>query len=84
MSAFPCSGCGACCREVRGLLPAKADGSCVNLMPDMKTCAIYDSRPDVCRVEKMKPEGLSLNGWYAINLESCVKLREHYGIPEPA
>lgn len=84
MSAFPCSGCGACCLAVSPLLPAKADGSCLNLGADRKTCTIYADRPDVCRVDKMRPAGISENGWHALNLASCVALRQHYGIPELA
>ena len=57
--AFHCSRCGACClgldqypdEEMRAL--AGPDGSCKHLGPDRKTCTIYDTRPDFCRVDKM-------------------------------
>jgi len=53
---FPCTRCGACCRRV-GQSPmtkhlAGADGRCVHLTTD-NACAIYDSRPDICRVDLM-------------------------------
>ena len=53
---FPCTRCGACCRRV-GLSPvtrdlAGPDGACRHLSPD-STCSIYETRPDVCRIDLM-------------------------------
>jgi len=84
VSAFPCTGCGACCLSVAGLLPAKADGSCVNLAADRKTCTIYETRPLICRVDAMKPKELTTPEWHELNRLACIRLRAHHGIPEPA
>lgn len=54
---FLCSGCGACCRAAGKMngasygLPIKEDGSCAHLVGN--SCSIYNSRPDICRVDKM-------------------------------
>ena len=45
---FPCTKCAACCKQVRGLMPTKKDGSCVYLKEDR--CSIYEDRPDICRI----------------------------------
>jgi len=59
---FDCTGCGSCCRRVGKFIgklkelgfpyEVKEDGSCEMLGADNK-CKVYDSRPDVCSVEKM-------------------------------
>ncbi len=59
---FLCSGCGSCCRSIGSLTQedkiklefpynSKEDGSCEKLGEDGK-CTIYDTRPDICSVEK--------------------------------
>lgn len=66
---FPCTSCGACCAKVSGpyteWLPAlgypiRADGSCSNYDRWTKECMIYETRPDICRVEKICPTGMSM------------------------
>lgn len=79
---FNCTGCGACCLDVAGMLPAKPDRSCVNLGADRKTCLVYETRPLICRVDATKPAAFTLSQWRALNERACVTLREHYGIPE--
>ena len=51
---FPCTKCGACCMKAGelGFMPSKEDGSCIHLNED-NICDIYDTRPDICRIEKM-------------------------------
>lgn len=66
---FKCTGCGACCKtlDLFGLEELKKNGlktidgkTCENLKED-NTCGIYDTRPDMCRVnknwERLKEEG---------------------------
>ena len=53
---FSCDKCGACC-TLAGMIPelramALPNGQCVHLADDC-TCEIYDSRPDICRVDRM-------------------------------
>ena len=51
---FQCSCCGACCRRagLLGLMPQREDGACIHLDQDNK-CKIYETRPDMCRVNVM-------------------------------
>jgi Fe-S-cluster containining protein len=46
-----CTRCGACCQDVHLVnLPAKPGTTvCLHLLED-NSCAIYDERPEVCRV----------------------------------
>ena len=48
---FPCTSCGACCRRVYlvDVSMAKENGHCINLNDD-NTCNIYDTRPEICRI----------------------------------
>jgi MoaA/NifB/PqqE/SkfB family radical SAM enzyme len=38
----------------------RADGSCSNYDNKTKQCMIYDTRPDICRVEKICPPGMDM------------------------
>lgn len=54
--AFPCNQCGACCRLV-SLAPEtqfldRGDGTCRHYDDLTRLCAIYNSRPIICRVDK--------------------------------
>lgn len=52
---FPCARCGLCCRSVdlaeqtRHL--DRGDGTCRHHDDAGKLCQIYETRPDICRVE---------------------------------
>lgn len=54
--AFPCTGCGACCKSVRlsELTAAldRGDGVCRNLDDIKNICTIYDTRPDICNIQR--------------------------------
>ena len=55
---FQCNSCGACCEDVRWALPSwvvPGTTRCKHLLED-KTCAIYEDRPWVCRMD-------SFQGW---------------------
>lgn len=55
MTDFPCTSCGGCCRRA-GHIPefprewVLDDKSCALLTADNR-CAIYDERPDICRID---------------------------------
>ncbi|WP_090211853.1 YkgJ family cysteine cluster protein [Geopseudomonas guangdongensis] len=53
-SAFPCTQCGLCCRNVRLAEQTRyldrGDGACRNYSDADKKCLIYETRPDICRV----------------------------------
>lgn len=52
---FPCNQCGACCRHVNRAGETqcldRGDGICRHYQTDSHLCAIYDKRPQICRVE---------------------------------
>lgn len=67
--SYPCTKCGACCKLAGAIKnfpePLKtASRQCVHLMANMK-CAIYGSRPDVCRIK----------GDHAANAIACNELQ---------
>lgn len=77
MAAFECSKCGACCRAV-GAIPSMAsydrgDGGCKYLTDDNR-CAIYATRPVLCRVDVMRPVEVTEETWNALNHEACARL----------
>ena len=52
---WQCTRCGACCQNVRSILPqfATASGRCMHLAidydaPEKTYCSIYSGRPSVC------------------------------------
>ena len=85
---FLCSNCGACCRAAGKMngakygLPIKEDGSCANLIGNL--CSIYDTRPDICRVDKMKNRGvLQTRKQYFIEVTKiCHQLIDAEGLDE--
>ena len=83
---FKCSGCGACCKIVglvpnlKNILPHKKDGSCIHLVDNK--CSIYDSRPDICRVDKMmyNDKGLSRKEYYIESTKACHQIIDLMGM----
>jgi len=59
--SFPCTSCGACCARVKGpykeWLDLRPDGSCVNYDRATKECMIYETRPGMCKVDVLCPDG---------------------------
>jgi len=79
---FPCSRCGECCRHI-GNIPQLAafdsgDGVCVHLKGNL--CDIYETRPDICRVdvmyEKFYAAQCSREEFYRFNLDACALIRK--------
>jgi Fe-S-cluster containining protein len=88
MVDFLCSSCGACCRRAGklGLMPQREDGACIYLTKDNK-CSIYETRPDVCRVNKMAEKnrhllGLTTIEYYKMNNEICNKWIKEDGMDD--
>jgi uncharacterized protein len=76
---FSCSQCGACCRNVTGLdLPQDKHGVCLNLDKKTNKCSIYDSRPEICRVNVMYKKyfkhKMSKKDFYILNTKACHNL----------
>lgn len=75
MENFPCTSCGSCCRRVglTNLFPkewVKADNSCINLSFDNK-CLIYDTRPNICRIQDGTHLGIDKLTYWKYNAEIC-------------
>ena len=76
---FLCSQCSACCRNIAHLnLPHNGDGICLNLNKKTNKCSIYETRPDICRVDKMFEKHfkskMSKKEFFVKNTESCHQL----------
>ena len=74
---FPCVGCGACCAavshvpelvELGWVLP---NGVCRHLDTKTKKCSIYEDRPTVCRIDKVRPPLVKVESWHALNWNVC-------------
>lgn len=83
MKPFNCDGCNGmacCCRSVAHIssLPS-TDGVCHHLVNGR--CSIYDSRPDICRVDKcftipeLNPLDLDWKSYCEANLLACLQLK---------
>ena len=82
---FPCAGpkCAACCRRVEGLkgLPVKPGTTeCLHL--ENGKCSIYETRPDVCRVDVMLDMVADRKLWYDRTVKLCNEFQEEDGIDE--
>ena len=67
---FDCSKCGICCCHIHTPLIENIDGVCVNYNKETKLCNIYETRPNICRVE----EGYDLYFKDVVNYEDYIKL----------
>ena len=78
-----CNKCGACCRAAGALLPdllpIALDGSCANLVNN--ECSIWETRPQFCRSDAMRPAGISKEDYIAQGKRGCEVLRECF--PDP-
>lgn len=82
-ASFPCTQCGLCCKKV-GLAPEtrnldRGDGACQYYDESSKGCSIYDTRPDICRVDRQYEINYSKtyqwDEFVAINLDVCRALQ---------
>ena len=79
MSNFLCSGCGACCLRVGGTygLPGELNGPCGNLNKQTMACNIYETRPNICRVDEAYSKikkyipFLGKKTWNKLNTKVC-------------
>ena len=56
LPAFPCTQCGLCCRNVHLAEQTqyldRGDGACRHYSDADMQCLIYETRPDICRVDR--------------------------------
>jgi uncharacterized protein len=82
---FPCTRCGACCRKA-GSSPelvrlgfAEPGGACKHLVNN--ECAIYETRPDVCRIDAVRVPYLAQADYYEATRRVCNLLMNDEGAP---
>lgn len=81
---FPCYKCGLCCQNVDKSEETKfldrGDGTCRHYDEETKLCTIYETRPDICRVDKQYElnykEQYSWQEFTELNLIACKILQE--------
>lgn len=78
---FDCSKCGRCCKHIN-MIPALSEydignGKC-KFLTDDNLCAIYQTRPDICNVDKMYEDhfanAMTKEVYYEKNIEGCIAL----------
>lgn len=80
---FDCDCCGLCCRNIGGIPQLsqfdRGDGVCCHLS-DENLCKIYESRPEVCSVDRMYSRfapSMSKASYYEMMSRSCQFLKQH-------
>ncbi len=84
---FPCSGCGLCCRNISKVQELKdfdlGNGVCKYFNYENNFCLIYETRPDICRVDKMFElqyhKDYTKLEFYKLNADVCNFLQNSYG-----
>ena len=78
---FQCDKCGICCKLLKGIPQLAAfdrgNGVCIHLKDNL--CSIYESRPDICNVEKMYvffKEQMSEEEYLQLMSNSCKVLKQ--------
>lgn len=80
---FCCDKCGKCCRLLGGIPQLatfdRGDGVCIHLQGNL--CDIYESRPDICNVEKMFSrfsQEMNYEQYISLMTRSCQYLKTHF------
>lgn len=82
---FLCDSCGLCCQNISEIQELKTfhngDGVCIHLNKENNQCTIYETRPNVCRVETMydlvyHKEFENKQKFYNANMTICNILKE--------
>lgn len=87
MKEFPCTQCGLCCQHVDKAIETRAldrgDGTCKHYNSASKHCAIYEQRPDICRIDRQYEinyaEKMSWEYFVVLNIQACEALQRHTG-----
>ncbi len=81
---FKCDCCGVCCMNLyMSTLYSdldRGDGICQHFDTNTLLCSVYDSRPDICNVDKTYEryykDKLSREQYYELNYKVCKLLKE--------
>jgi len=84
---FPCTNCGLCCQNIHHVEELKAfdlgNRTCQHFNPQNNGCNIYNTRPNICRVDTMfnlkYHKEFSQEEFYRLNAKACNNLQEAYG-----
>lgn len=87
---FPCTSCGLCCQNISTVAELKefdlGDGICKHLDTLNNNCRIYETRPDICRIDKMYNmkyyKLYKKNDFYIENAKVCNQLQEKYKLDD--
>lgn len=85
---FPCTKCGICCQNISFIDELKdydmGNGVCKYFNNITKSCAVYESRPDICKIDKMyelKFHTLfTKNEFYKLNAYACNEMQKNNNI----
>jgi len=62
----------------------RGDGTCRHFLPDTKACAIYEERPDICRVDRMYAMSYASqytwDDFVTLNLQACASFEPRAGV----
>lgn len=87
---FPCTGCGLCCQNITGIEELNeydlGNGICKYFDATTNNCEIYDTRPNICQIDKMFEmeynKYSTKEKFYTVNAKACNSLQISYGINE--
>lgn len=92
MNNYPCTQCGACCRVAYLVeeLPLAEDGkTCAHLEETTDEggtlrylCGIYETRPDICSIEKQIPSQMTRQQYFEVSAICCTQLQDRAGLDE--
>jgi Fe-S-cluster containining protein len=85
---FPCTSCGLCCQNISEIEELKnfdlGNGTCKHFNHISNECNIYETRPNICRVDKMFDikyhQSFTKEEFHMVNAQACNALQEQYGI----
>ncbi|HZF71240.1 YkgJ family cysteine cluster protein [Sulfuricurvum sp.] len=85
---FPCSNCGLCCRNIDKVKELNefdlGNGTCKYLDIFSNFCIIYDTRPDICNIDKMFEKEYKAyfdkKEFYILNANVCNHLQYESGL----
>lgn len=85
---FECVKCGLCCKTASVAvltligLPVHGSGAGCGNLKDDNSCGIYESRPAICRVDKvhsMAYGSVSWDDFKKMSNKACIELQTKYG-----
>jgi Fe-S-cluster containining protein len=83
---FPCTNCGLCCQNISNINELKdfdlGNGTCKYFDNISSSCKIYETRPNICRIDKMYEikynHFFTKKDFYIENSKVCNKLQDKY------